>query len=180
MDEFPTVSGGIVTTDDECTSFSISEVAVVNNAGIGVQVGIGVNLYDPPREKLGAIRNCFIAGNSTSSPGAEPGIVVSRCRSVLIENNRFGYEHRHDGKDETTQGSAVIAGADSFGIRCVGNYVAGTAGQAPAYVLVASAPMGLHHRAWGRPFDPTGAMGRRSAPIGSAGVRRHRRLPIQQ
>jgi len=132
---------GIVTTD-ECTWFSISEVAIVNNTGIGIQIGQGVNIYDPPREKLGTIRNCLIAGNSSAAAAANAAIQLARCRAVLIENNRFGYERRHDGKDETTQGSAVIAGADSFGIRCVGNYVAGTAGKAPAYVLVASGTNG--------------------------------------
>ncbi|MGO8828551.1 MAG: hypothetical protein ACLQT5_04840 [Steroidobacteraceae bacterium] len=134
---------GIVTTD-ECTWFSVSDVAIVNNAGIGIQIGQAVDIYDPPREKMGAIRNCFIAGNSTATPGANAGVNLSRCRSVLIENNRFGYERGHDGRDETTQGSAVVAGADgTFGIRCVGNYVAATAGAAPAYVLSAS---GAHGR----------------------------------
>jgi hypothetical protein len=125
---------GIVTTD-ECSWFSISDVAVVNSTGIGIQIGQGVNIYDPPREKLGTIRNCFIAGNSTQNTAANPGIQLARCRGVLVEGNRFGYEQGHDGRDETTQGCAVLAGgAATFGIRCVGNYVAGTAGGAPAYV----------------------------------------------
>jgi hypothetical protein len=134
---------GIVTTD-ECTWFSVSDVAIVDNDGIGIHVGQGVNIYDPPREKLGVIRNCFIAGNSKAAAGVNPGIQLFRCRSVLLENNRIGYERRHDGKDETTQGSAIVAGgADTFDIRCVGNYVAGTARQAPAYALSAS---GTHGR----------------------------------
>jgi hypothetical protein len=133
---------GIVTTD-ECTWFSISEVAIVNNIGIGMQIGQGVNIYDPPRQKLGAIRNCFIAGNSTAAAGANAGIQLARCRGVLIENNRFGYERGHDGRDETTQGSAIVAGgADTFSIRCVGNYVAGTAAGAPAYALSVSGTNG--------------------------------------
>ncbi len=125
---------GIVTTD-ECTWFSISEVAVIDNAGVGIQIGQETHITDPPREKIGAIRNCFIAGNGAVPPAASSGIQLSRCRSVLIENNRFGYERRHDGRDEATQGSAVVATADSFGIRCIGNYVAGTTGKPPAYVL---------------------------------------------
>jgi len=133
---------GIVTTD-ECTWFSISDVAVLNNSGIGLQIGQGLNIYVPPREKMGIIRNCFIAGNSKVAPGANPGIVLANCRSVLIENNRFGYERGHDGKAEATQGCAVIGGgADTFGIRCVGNYVAATAGGAPAYALANSGTKG--------------------------------------
>lgn len=133
---------GIVTTD-ECTWYSISDVAVVNNTGMGIQIGQGVNIYDPPREKLGVIRNCFIAGNSSAAPGANPGIQLSRCRGASIDNNRFGYEQGHDGTDETTQGSAIVAGGtDTFNIRCVGNYVAGTANDAPAYVLATSGTNG--------------------------------------
>ena len=133
---------GIVTTD-ECTWFSISDVAVIDNTGIGMQIGQGVNIYDPPREKIGLITNCFVAGNSTSSPGANPGITLARCRSVLIENCRFGFEPAHDGRLEATQGCAIVAsGPDTFDIRCVGNYVAGTARNALAYVLLGAGPNG--------------------------------------
>lgn len=126
---------GIVTTD-ECTWFSISDVAVIDNTGIGIQIGQGVNIYDPPRQKMGSIRNCFIAGNSTAAAAANAAIQLTHCRSVLIENNRIGYETRHDGRDENTQGSAINAnGADTYGIRCVSNHVAGAAGNSPAYVL---------------------------------------------
>lgn len=151
---------GIVTTD-ECTWFSISDVAIVNNTGIGIQIGQGVNIYDPPREKIGAIRNCLIAGNSTTAAGANAGITLSRCRSVLIEYSRFGYERGHDGSDETTQGSAVVAGVDSFGIRCVGNYVAGTAGAAPAYVLSGSGGGGR-----GCTIEHAGGVATRQGPWG--------------
>jgi hypothetical protein len=62
---------------------------------------------------------------------------------VLIEICRFGYESRHDAREEKTQGAAIVgSGPDTFGIRCVGNYVAGTAGRAPAYALFASGPAG--------------------------------------
>jgi hypothetical protein len=132
---------GIVTTN-ECTWYSISDVAVLNNRDIGIQIGQGVNIYRPPREKIGVIRNCFIAGNGAVPLAANSGIELSRCRSVLIENNRFGYEQRHDGRDEATQGSAVVASADSFGIRCIGNYVAGKAGKFPAYVLAGAQASG--------------------------------------
>src|SRR5258706_5837571 len=133
---------GIVTTD-ECTWFLISEVAIVNNAGIGLHIGQNVTISTPAREKLGIVRNCFIAGNSTATAGKNPGIQLLRCRSVLIENNRFGYELAHDGREETTQGSAVsVSGVDTFSVRCVGNYVAGTAGAAPAYAMSVSGTNG--------------------------------------
>jgi hypothetical protein len=132
---------GIVTTD-ECTWFSISEVAVVNNAHIGIHIGQEVSIYAPPREKLGTIRNCVIAGNSSSAAGAHAGILLSRCRGALIECNRFGYERGHDGRDETTQASAIVASGATFNIRCVGNFVAGTASQAPAYALSMSGSHG--------------------------------------
>jgi hypothetical protein len=152
---------GIVTTD-ECTWFSISDVAIVNNAGIGIQIGQGVNIYDPPREKIGLIRNCFIAGNSTAKAAANAGIQLSRCRAVLIENNRFGYERGHDGRDETTQGIAVVAGgADTFGIRCVGNYVAGIADEAPAYAVSMSSTNGR-----GCTIEHAGGIATRQGPWG--------------
>lgn len=152
---------GIVTTD-ECTWFSISDVAIVNNTGIGIQIGQGVNIYDPPREKIGLIRNCFIAGNSTSKAAANAGIQLSRCRAVLIENNRFGYERGHDGRDEATQGIAVVAGgADTFGIRCVGNYVAGTAGGSPAYAVSMSSTNGR-----GCTIEHAGGIATRQGPWG--------------
>jgi len=132
---------GIVTTD-ECTWFSISDVAVVDNTGIGIQIGLGANINNPPREKLGTIRNCFIAGNSAATVAANPAIQLSRCRSMLIENNRFGFERGHDGREEKTQGSAIVAGAATFNIRCVGNYVAAIAAGVPAYVLSVSGTNG--------------------------------------
>jgi hypothetical protein len=126
---------GIVTTD-ECTWFAISDVAVLDSTSIGLQISQEVSIIKPPREKMGVIRNCFIAGNGTAAPGTNPGILLTRCRSVLIENNRFGYEPGHDGRSETTQAAAVVvSGAETFGVRCVGNFVAGTAGDAPAYSL---------------------------------------------
>jgi hypothetical protein len=152
---------GLVTTD-ECTWFSISDVAFVDNGGIGIHIGQGVNIYDPPREKLGTIRNCFIAGNSTAAAAANAGIQLTRCRGVLIENNRFGYERGHDGRDETTQGCAVTAsGADTFGIRCVGNYVAGTAGAAPAYAMSVSGTNGR-----GCTIEHAGGLTTRQGPWG--------------
>jgi hypothetical protein len=152
---------GLVTTD-ECTWFSISDVAFVDNGGIGVHIGQGVNIYDPPREKMGTIRNCFIAGNSTATAAANAGIQLTRCRSVLIENNRFGYERAHDGRDETTQGCAVtVSGADTFGIRCVGNYVAGTAGAAPAYAMSVSGSNGR-----GCTIEHAGGLATRQGPWG--------------
>ena len=133
---------GIVTTD-ECTWYSISDVAVLDNKDIGIQIAQGVNIYRPPRENIGVIKNCFIAGNGSASPGARPGIELARCRGAAIENNRFGYELAHDGRDEAAQGSAIIAGADNFNVRCVGNHVAGTAHNTSAYVLASS---GTHGR----------------------------------
>lgn len=130
---------GIVLTD-EATLFDIRGATIKDCTSFGMQIGQGFNLWSPAREKIGSIRNCFVAGNGTAGVNTD-GISVTYARSVIIENCRFGYELIHDGVAEATQTRGVNASATSSGVRCIGNYVAGAVGGS-GYALGSSGPDG--------------------------------------
>jgi hypothetical protein len=123
---------GIVQGDD-CTRILINAVDVIGCAQSGLQLDIGAAIWDPPRQKMGEIRNCFIAGNSSQRPGVFPAIELANCAGVLIENNRLGYEMDHDAVAEMSQGNAVQLGARCNNVICRDNYVGGVHGEAVAY-----------------------------------------------
>jgi hypothetical protein len=127
---------GIVLGDD-CTRVLINAVDVIGCAQSGLQLDIGAAIWSPPRQKMGEIRNCFIAGNSKEGPGRYAAIQLDNCVGFLIENNRIGYELNHDGLVETTQGNAIQLGAHCTNVICRDNYVAGIHGSSLSYYNVA-------------------------------------------
>jgi hypothetical protein len=123
---------GIVQGDD-CTRILINAVDVLGCAQSGLQLDIGAAIWDPPRQKMGEIRNCFIAGNGRQRPGVFPAIELANCAGFLIENNRLGYEMGHDAVAEMSQGNAVQLGERCNNVICRDNYVGGVHGEAVAY-----------------------------------------------
>jgi len=123
---------GIVQGDD-CTRLLVNAVDVIGCEQSGLQLDIGAAIWDPPRQKMGEIRNCFIAGNSSARAGTYAAIQLNNCAGFLIENNRIGYELAHDGVPETTQGNAIQLGANCTNVICRDNYVGGVHGAAVAY-----------------------------------------------
>jgi hypothetical protein len=123
---------GIVQTDD-CTRISIDGVDVIGCTQSALQLGLPSKFWNPPREKMGEVRNCFIAGNSTAAAGTSPAIELDTCAGFLIQNNRIGYELTHDGQAETTQGNAIQLGAHCSRVMCQGNYVGGVSAGSVAY-----------------------------------------------
>lgn len=124
---------GLVTTH-ECTRMVIESVDVFGCKQSGMQIGQQSSIWDPPRQKMGFIRNCFIAGNSSGFPGVFAGIELDLCATFIIEGNRFGYETAHDGRSETTQGFAVRVGAQSSNVVCRCNHTGGTHAAGVAYM----------------------------------------------
>lgn len=125
-------SRGIVQGDD-CTRLLVNGVDVIGCSQSGVQLDIGAAIWNPPRQKMGEIRNCFIAGNGSERPGIYPGIQLDNCAGFLIENNRIGFEAAHDAVPETTQGNAIQLGARCTNVICRDNYVGGIYGEGVAY-----------------------------------------------
>jgi hypothetical protein len=125
-------SRGIVQGDD-CTRLLVNTVDVIGCAQSGMQLDIGAAIWNPPRQKMGEIRNCFIAGNSGERAGVYPAIQLDNCAGFLIENNRIGFEPAHDGVSETTQGNAIQLGARCRNVICRDNYVGGIHGEGVAY-----------------------------------------------
>lgn len=120
----------------DTTNYSIENVECLNNGGAGsgiaIRVGFQSSQFSPARLSQGSIRNCFIAG--TALP-----IVAINHNSLLIENNRFGYEIAHDGiADGGGSGVATQLAVDinqtCFNVVCRNNYVAASAN--PAYAQV--------------------------------------------
>jgi len=133
---------GIVTTH-ECTRMVIESVDVFGCKQSGMQIGQQSSIWNPPRQKMGFVRNCFIAGNSSGFPGVFPGIELDLCASFIIEGNRFGYEIAHEGRSETTQGFAVRIGAQSNNVVCRSNHTGGIHADGVAYMnLSTSAAQG--------------------------------------
>ena len=55
-------SRGLVTTH-ECTRMVIESVDIFGCKQSGMQIGQPSTIWNPPREKMGFVRNCFVAGN---------------------------------------------------------------------------------------------------------------------
>ena len=127
---------GVVTTHD-CTRMTIDSVDIFGCTGCGMQIGQNSSIWNPPRAKMGVIRNCFIAGNGVSDPGKFAAIELDLCTGFLIECNRFGYEAAHDGIDETNQGFAVRVGSQSHNVVCRCNHIGGVRSGGVAYVNLA-------------------------------------------
>ena len=124
-------SVGIV-TETETTNFTIEGVKIRNSLAQGIQIGLANDIYSPGRLSTGTIRQCFIGGSGAGGTG-QSGIQLAQTDSVLIENNRLGYETAHDTFDETTQTYAVRALSGASGVVCRGNYVGTVSGGATAY-----------------------------------------------
>lgn len=133
-------SRGIVTTH-ECTRMTIESVDIFGCKQCGMQIGQQSSIWNPPRQKMGYIRNCFIAGNSVASPGVFAAIEIDLCATFVIEGNRLGYETAHDGVPETTQGYAVRVGSQSNNVVCRCNHVGGIREGGVAFVNQSAAGM---------------------------------------
>lgn len=120
---------GIVATD-ECTNLNIDRVQITDCQQHGMQLDIGVAIWNPPRRKNIIIKNCYIAGNSTSAPGRFAGIEIGgNTDSALVENCSFGYETGYAGVPETTQGDAIfVSSGNATNVVCNANHVGGVAG----------------------------------------------------
>lgn len=118
-------SGQLVLTD-ECVQFDIDNVRLTGSSNVGLRASFGSNIYASARLKMGSLRNSVIAGNT----GA--GTSWGNTRSVLIENNRFGYNTGYDGQAESTQTNAVNGASTATGLVCRGNMVSVASGVAYA------------------------------------------------
>ena len=118
---------GIVATD-ECVSLIVEGVDILRCQQHGMQLDFGVAIWDPPRMKKVRIEDSHIAGNGTSAAGRFAGIEIGHCDSALIENCRIGFELGFDGKGETTQAHAILAGTGASNVICRANHVGGVAG----------------------------------------------------
>lgn len=132
-------SRGIVTTD-ECTRMTIESVDLFGNGQCGMEIGQQSSIWNPPRQKMGFIRNCFIAGNSVSAPGRFAAIELDACAAFVVEGNRFGYEAAHDGVHETTQGPSVRIGARANNVVCRSNHTGGVRDGEIAFVSQSADP----------------------------------------
>lgn len=112
--------GHAVNFTAEVTQYNIHDCTFLDSTGTAVQIGAGFPVWSPARFSVGRIDNCFIAG----STGAALSLLLTD--SCMISNNRFGYETAHDGQAETTQTSAVVAGATCAGVVCESNNVGGS------------------------------------------------------
>lgn len=105
-----TITGGFlngIVAQDETNALILESVNIHGALDNGVSLG-GFPIWSPARKAKVRISNCYIAGNSTSSAGAFPGISVgANYDSVLIEHNHINYDSAYHGTDETTQGPAV-------------------------------------------------------------------------
>jgi hypothetical protein len=115
---------GIVQSDD-CTRLLLNSLDVLACTQTALQLQMSGGVWSPPRQKMGEVRNCFIAGNGTQSPGQFPAIVLDNCAGFVFEGNRIGYETTHDGVAESSQGDGIHLGSHCANVVCRGNYVGG-------------------------------------------------------
>lgn len=127
----PGFQRGIVATD-ETVSFIFDGMDIFGCTQEGMQLDIGSAIWSPARLKKGTIRNCYIAGNGSSSAGAFAGVEIGNCDSVAIEDNRFGYELTFQGLAEPYQAPAVLCTSTASNVICDRNRVAVQSGVAYA------------------------------------------------
>jgi hypothetical protein len=132
------IKGASLVLTDESVDFLIEKVKVTGAATGGLRLNGGSAIWSPIRQKVGTIRNCFVAGNSVSSAGANPGMEIGNSAAVNIFGNRFNYEIAHDGVDETTQGNAFQLAATASGCVFDSNYVGALVGGTYAYSNVST------------------------------------------
>jgi hypothetical protein len=130
-------SRGVVTTH-ECTRMVIDSVDVFGCKESGMQIGQPSSIWNPPRQKMGFIRNCVVAGNSVAAPGSFAGIELDLCATFVVEGNRFGYEVAHDGLPETTQGYSIRVGTQANNVVCRCNHTGGVLAGGAAYSNLSS------------------------------------------
>lgn len=127
-----TSSTGTLVIGPECVQFSIENVEILDNpAGAGIRANQAGGIFSPQRNKIGSIRGCVIAGNTTN------GCEFDFTQNVVLENNRFGHAVVYDGVAETAQTSAVNVGTTGSGIVLRNNYAA-LSGSGTAYVSTGS------------------------------------------
>jgi hypothetical protein len=135
---------GLISTD-EATRVTVERVDVLTCRQMGMTFDQGAAIWNPPRKKTLTIRNCFIAGNSTSRAGAYYAIHLGRnLASADIEDCRFGHDPAHDGQSETTQaGSVFVSTPNARNVKCRRNRSAAPVGPGnAAYFSNASAAQG--------------------------------------
>lgn len=135
---FAKISNGLATSckigvliSEECTRFSLDGVKITDNGGVGIQADFTASaIWVPARLKKGVIKNCYIAGNSTSSAGTSGGIQIKNFDGVTIENTRFGYESAYSFVDEAFQAQAIFlsAATNCANLRVRGCRVGGAVG----------------------------------------------------
>jgi hypothetical protein len=139
---------GIVATD-ETMNFSVDGVRIFGCQQDGMQLGVGASTWNPPRLKKGEIKNCYIAGNSTSAAGISPAISLSTCQNVFITNNRLGYEAPYAGVAETSQGNGIHLSNTAQNVICDGNHVSVAPGAVAYFNTLAAAGGCAIHNASG-------------------------------
>lgn len=124
-------SGSLILTD-ECMTFNIENVSVLDGAASGIRASL-TGIWGTPRLKRGTIRNCKIAGNTGN------GILLGNCQGVTVENCQIGYNTTYDAGSETTQTGINVA-STGRGVVARGNYVSVSSGN--AYVLAGTGDRG--------------------------------------
>lgn len=124
----------------ECTRFDIEGVRGGGAQLAGFDLGTPAGQIWPTlRLKRGSVKNCYIAGNSLASFGANPGIFVNNCISMLIENCRLNYDVNYGGVAEVSQGPGVTASTNAHGVVCRNNHVGNVIGGGnTAYLSIAT------------------------------------------
>lgn len=123
----------------ECTRFSLSGIksSGAQTAGFEMATTAG-QIWPVVRLKKGAIRDCYVWGNSLAAAGASAGIHLDNCSGVVVDNNRINLDVSYGGVAEVSQGTAVQVGANGFGVSCRNNHVGNIVGANFAYLSLAA------------------------------------------
>jgi len=108
---------GIIISDD-CITFSIDRVKLLNAASSGLK-GFASGIWPTPRLKMGTVKNSLFANNTSI------GANMVNCQYVKFTACQFGYALLRDGVAETVQ---------TIGINCTGGgvYAEGCFGATPS------------------------------------------------
>ena len=107
---------GIVATED-ARVIEIDGVEINNSKQQGIQLNLGVGLWNSARQKSGYIRNCTITAGTDDAGASSPAITVNNTSELAISNNVLNFN------SPKTLAQAIYIGPTARGVKIVGTKI---------------------------------------------------------
>jgi hypothetical protein len=107
---------GIVATEDSRV-IEIDGVEIDDIKQQGIQLNLGVGIWNSARQKSGYIRNCTITAGTNDAGAGSPAITVNNTSDLAISNNILNFSN------PKTLAQAIYIGPTAKGVKIVGTKI---------------------------------------------------------